>query len=65
MSYSEYSDYSEEDLRREKTYQEWRRSRPICDECGEHITDDTYWEIDGNIYCPECAEELFRKVFMD
>lgn len=57
--------YMEHEIQEERDYQRWRRSRPICDECGEHITDDCYWEIEGSIYCPECAEELFKKVFTE
>lgn len=33
---------------------------PKCDECGEPIQDETYYEIDGYIYCLECLEN-FKK----
>lgn len=34
---------------------------PLCSECGERIQDDECWVINDEIYCPECAEELFCK----
>lgn len=32
---------------------------PKCSHCGEPIQDDFCWEIDGEIYHQDCAEELF------
>lgn len=32
---------------------------PKCSECGEPITDDFCWDIDGEIYCQDCADKLF------
>ena len=26
-----------------------------CDSCGENITDDYYYDIDGHIFCKECV----------
>ena len=53
---NEYSDYSAEDLRREKEWERWAETRPICDECLEPITTDYYCEIDGKCYCWDCIE---------
>lgn len=39
----------------------WYESLPVCDGCGEKITEGYYWEIDGQRYCTECAAELYRK----
>lgn len=33
---------------------------PICEECGQHIQDDHYYEIAGDIYCPGCIREARR-----
>jgi formylmethanofuran dehydrogenase subunit E len=27
---------------------------PKCDECGEHIQEECYYDIEGNVYCEEC-----------
>lgn len=34
---------------------------PECDYCGERITDDYYWYINGEILCEECLNSNFRK----
>lgn len=34
---------------------------PKCNHCREHIQDETCWVINGKIYHPDCAEELFCK----
>ena len=35
---------------------------PKCDECGEPIQDDYFYELDDNRYvCPECLERYFRR----
>ena len=33
---------------------------PVCDSCGEIITEDEYYNVDGEILCEECAKEAFR-----
>lgn len=35
---------------------------PICDCCGNRITDDYYWEVAGDKYCEECAQKMFRHI---
>lgn len=32
---------------------------PRCDVCGEPL--DTYYEINGKIYCEECMEDEFKR----
>lgn len=33
-----------------------------CVECGCEIRDgDPYWKINDDAYCPECAENTFRR----
>lgn len=36
-----------------------RARRPICERCGEHIQDEELWNINGKLYCQECAEIEF------
>ncbi len=36
-------------------------STPICDECKEQIQTDYRWNIEGHVYCDECAKWLFRE----
>ena len=33
---------------------------PVCCCCGNHIQDDCYYDIDGEIYCEKCMEDTFR-----
>lgn len=48
-------------------YVEWYEYEPlhgktqICDECGEHIQTDYKWNIEGRVYCDDCAKKLFRE----
>lgn len=35
-------------------------SRPVCVCCEEHIQDDHWYDIWGEIYCPDCMESQFR-----
>lgn len=34
---------------------------PVCYSCGEHITGDYRWRIDGQVYCEDCAVDLFQE----
>lgn len=38
---------------------------PVCDICGEHITDDFCYVIDGVTYCEECLKDEFRVLTED
>lgn len=35
-------------------------SLPSCDICGEPITDDYYYDLNGEIYCERCMD-YYRK----
>ena len=37
------------------------RKRPICSHCGKRIQDERIWDISGELYHPDCAEEEFCK----
>lgn len=55
-----YTDNPIADAERYMADQEREMERlPLCSECGERITDDECWVIEGEIYHPDCAEELF------
>lgn len=48
----------ERDLDRWLEIQEIRNARlPHCCECGDPISDDTFFEFDGKFYCLKCLEE--------
>lgn len=34
---------------------------PVCCCCGNHIQDDHYYDVDGEIYCGDCMEDTFRR----
>lgn len=38
-----------------------RARRPICERCREHIQDEKLWDIEGTLYCPNCAEIEFER----
>lgn len=35
---------------------------PVCDYCDEHIQDDFYYEINGDVICECCMNDYFRKM---
>ena len=39
----------------------WLRKRPICSHCGEPIQDERIWDINGQLFHPDCAEDEFCK----
>ena len=34
---------------------------PQCEVCGEHINDDIYFEIDGEILCEKCMHDRYAR----
>lgn len=34
---------------------------PKCDCCGYRVTDETYYDINGEILCEECLNDKYRK----
>lgn len=38
---------------------------PKCDYCGEPITDEHLYDINGDIICEECLKDNFRKQVED
>ena len=46
----------------ERDQEEWLRTRPKCDECGEPIQDDHYFKIFSFIFCPSCIESFREEI---
>lgn len=38
---------------------------PKCDYCDEHITDEFYYDLDGDIVCEDCLDRHFKKAVED
>jgi len=56
----EYTDNPVADAERYIAEQERELQKlPKCSHCGEPIQDEECWAINGEIYHPDCAEELF------
>lgn len=35
----------------------WERSRPICEDCGDPITEEYMWDFHGKKYCEKCVRD--------
>lgn len=59
MFYSDdpVADFNRFDAEQEKAMQKY----PECADCGKRITDDFYYEIDGETLCEECMNDKYRK----
>lgn len=38
---------------------------PQCEECGEHISDDEYFVIEGEILCEKCVRDRYARSTQD
>lgn len=36
--------------------------RPVCSICGEHVQENTYYNLDGTLYCHECMDSFLVQV---
>lgn len=45
----------------------WLNRRPVCCKCKDHIQDEDGYEIDGELYCDDCAHDWLddHKVSID
>ena len=34
---------------------------PVCDECHNRITENDYYDVDGEILCEDCMKERYRR----
>ena len=41
--------------------QAWLEKHPVCDMCGEHITDEHFFLINGEKVCEECLNDHYRQ----
>jgi formylmethanofuran dehydrogenase subunit E len=42
--------------RREREQEKWLEARPVCDVCGEHIQEESYFNINGVKICQCCID---------
>ena len=38
----------------------WLKRRPVCQDCLEGITDEYYYEINGQAYCDKCLQQYIK-----
>jgi formylmethanofuran dehydrogenase subunit E len=50
--YDRHCEYEAEEER-------WLSKRPKCDCCGNPITDDTFYDINGEYLCEECMNDRY------
>lgn len=41
--------------------EEWLRTRPVCEHCGQPIQEDWLFDVNGVLYHPACAAEVFER----
>lgn len=57
-----YTDNPIADYDRYDAEQERKLSRlPTCAECGNKIQDEECYEINGELICPECLKDNYRR----
>lgn len=53
------------DAKQCRAEQEWRRTLPVCEYCGEPIEDDMYYAVDGVFFHKsdkECEKAAFEAI---
>lgn len=61
-----WTDDAAADFERHDAEQERKLAKlPICSECGEHIQDDFLYDINGELICPQCLNDNYRKMTDD
>ena len=62
MSYLSPTNDPIADFDRYEAEQQRRLERcPKCDYCNKHITEDNYYDINGDIVCEECLDSHFKR----
>lgn len=57
-----YSDDPVRDFERYDAYLARREAMlPVCEKCGESIRDYKYFEIDNEILCSDCVDDLYGR----
>ena len=54
-------DYNDLHAEYEREQERELRKFPKCDCCGEHITDEYFYNIDGTYLCETCLNDEYRK----
>ena len=54
-------DYNELHAEHERRQAEKLKKFPKCDYCGERITDDYFYDIEGTYFHESCLNEEYRK----
>lgn len=49
----------------EAEQESWLSRRPVCADCDEPIQDDHYFDINGEVICPNCMDANYRKEIGD
>ena len=44
---------------------EWEEKLPVCPVCGEKITDDEGYQLDGVLMCHDCAMDWLQEQAVD
>lgn len=48
-------------LRHDAEQERELKKLPVCADCGEPVQDDHYYDINGEVICPDCMEANYRK----
>lgn len=43
----------------------YRERLPVCSECDKPVASDFFYEINGEVICPECMEKYHKKEVSD
>lgn len=65
MSYFRHGDPLDDFDRYDKDLARQEAKLPVCEKCNHPITDDIYFDIEGEILCRECMEDKYMKIVED
>ena len=60
-----YDDAEGDALRYAAECEEENKKYPVCVSCGNTITDETYYEVNGEILCEECLNDTYLRFTSD
>ena len=46
--------------RHDREQEAWLKKLPVCCNCHEPIQSEQLFDIDGDLYCEECGESMFK-----
>lgn len=44
-----------QEQQKQQSYDRWLRSRPVCTDCGEHITEEWAYRMENGVICTKCG----------